>query len=112
MGFGNSSLFLKITFVLLIVAFVIQLLALAIPYWFSADNSGVETYGSLFRGCSKVNANSNSYKSCGKFKNLTSWWEATQAFEVIGILLIIAALILVIVVIFVKDMKVDAFFWV
>ncbi|XP_052806415.1 uncharacterized protein LOC128235650 [Mya arenaria] len=81
MGFGNSSLFLKITFVLLVVAFVIQLLALAIPYWFSADNSGV----------------------CVHF---SGWWEATQAFEVIGILLIIAALILVIVVIFVKDMKV------
>ncbi|KAH3703209.1 uncharacterized protein LOC127859340 isoform X3 [Dreissena polymorpha] len=103
MGFSDSSLFLKIAFILLIAAFIIQVLALAIPYWFSLDAGNYETYGSLFRICSE----SPGYKLCVNVENATSWWEATQAFEVIGILLIIAALILTIVVVFVKsDMKI------
>ncbi|XP_052252646.1 uncharacterized protein LOC127859340 isoform X2 [Dreissena polymorpha] len=104
MSFSDSSCFLKITFILLIKAFISQVLALAIPYWFSMDAGITKFHGSLFRICYGVKGG---YKDCFDVNDAPSWWEATQAFEVIGILLIIAALILTIVVVFVKsDMKI------
>ena len=65
-------MFLKVNFILLIVAFIIQLLALAIPYWYSTEILGTDYHGSLFRTCAK-NSNAN-YNACGniKSKNLAS----------------------------------------
>ncbi|KAL4229492.1 hypothetical protein ACF0H5_012532 [Mactra antiquata] len=103
MGFGDSSLFLKIAFILLIVAFIIQILGVALPYWYELDAGVVETNAGLFKICSEV----GSTKVCRNVKNPVDWWAATQAFEIIGLLIIIGALILAIVIIFVKsDMKI------
>lgn len=67
MGFGDSSLFLKITFILLIVALILQILGVALPYWYSVTYSNVDYYGGLWRACTE--SNSNNWKVCGNYNN-------------------------------------------
>ncbi|XP_060591210.1 uncharacterized protein LOC132746150 [Ruditapes philippinarum] len=103
MGFGQASIMLKVGFILIIVALVIQILAVALPYWYSKEvANNYDVYGGLFRGC----AEAGNTKACNNVKNPTDWWAATQAFEIIGLLILVAALILCIIVLFVKDMKI------
>lgn len=102
MGFGSSSLFLKIGFILLIVALVIQILGVALPYWYSYEYGNQKTYGGLWRGCSEQ----GSFKLCYDFDNPADWLAATEAFEIIGLLLIVGALVICVVVIFIKDEKI------
>ncbi|XP_060591209.1 uncharacterized protein LOC132746149 [Ruditapes philippinarum] len=105
MGFGEASLFAKIGFVLLIIAFILQLLGIALPYWYSVDKDSYDAYGGLFRGCFEI-ASSNK-KTCDRMKNVADYWAATQAFELIGFFLVVGALILSIIVLFIKsDMKI------
>lgn len=103
MGFSDATLFLKIGFILLIVAFIIQLLGLALPYWYAKDYGAADYYGGLWKGCYEV-ANT---KRCSTWKNVTDWWATVQAFQLIGFFLIIGALVLCIITLFVKsDMKI------
>ena len=54
MGFGDASIHLKVAFVLIIVGVLVQILALALPYWYSKDYSNNTSYnGGLFRGCAE-----------------------------------------------------------
>ncbi|KAL4229493.1 hypothetical protein ACF0H5_012533 [Mactra antiquata] len=103
MGFGDASIFLKVVLILLIVAFVIQILGVALPYWYAEDFGSASYNGGLFRSCNEV----LNKKKCSSIKNPADWFAATQAFELIGLFLIIGALVLTIVVVFVKnDMKI------
>lgn len=69
MGFGDSSLSLKIAFILLIIALVIQILGVALPYWYSDEvgtgNNKVTYYGGLFRSCWEM----LNKKHCSSIKN-------------------------------------------
>jgi len=69
MGFGDSSLFLKISFILLIIGLIIQILGVALPYWYSVDIGNNDFYGGIFRACSEYN-NGNSVL-CGNYQNPT-----------------------------------------
>ncbi|XP_045209928.1 uncharacterized protein LOC123561540 [Mercenaria mercenaria] len=104
MGFGQSSLFLKIGFILIIVALVIQILGVALPYWYQKEySSSVSANGGLFRFCTEI----SNTKSCSNIENASDWWQAVQAFEIIGLLILVASLVLCIIVLFIKnDMKV------
>ncbi|XP_045208450.2 uncharacterized protein LOC123560299 [Mercenaria mercenaria] len=105
MGFSDATLFLKIGFVLLIVALILQLLGIALPFWYSKDYGNYESYGGLFRGCHE--SSSSNTKICATWKNVTDWWAAVQAFMLIGFFLIIGALVLSIIAVFIKsDMKI------
>lgn len=50
MGFGSSSLFAKIGFILIIVALVIQILGMAIPFWYELSYY----HTGIFRGCAEI----------------------------------------------------------
>ena len=60
MGFGNSTLFLKINLVLLIITVILDLLGLALPYWVSYDN--IDTNWGLWQYC-PWNSSCRSYSS-------------------------------------------------
>lgn len=77
MGFSEATIFLKVGFILLIVAFILQLLGIALPYWYSIDSNGASAYGGLWKGCSEV-AN---IKACASWKNVTGLW-AVQLYEI------------------------------
>ena len=62
MGFGNASLLLKINFILLILAVIIQILGLALPYWIDIDASDANS--GLWQSC--VGGNCQTITSTGK----------------------------------------------
>lgn len=103
MGFGQASLFLKICFILIIVALIIQILGVALPYWYDVDNDRGSSYGGLWKDCWEI----GNSKDCSNIKNEADWLAATQAFEIIGLLILVAALVCCIIVIFIKnDLKI------
>lgn len=69
MGFGDSSLFLKISFGLLIFALILQILGVALPYWYSISSGNTDYYGGLWRSC--VENDASNYKLCGDVTNPT-----------------------------------------
>ncbi|CAG2196190.1 unnamed protein product [Mytilus edulis] len=89
-------------FILTIVALVIDLIGFAAPYWWYVKVGNVKYYAGIWKSC--VSGGST---ICGDFvdvKNLASWREAVQAMETLGFLCLIAALVVVILKLFVlKD---------
>ena len=63
MGFGKSSLFLKINLVVLIFAVIIDLIGLAIPYWVAVDTNTIEYNYGLWQLC---------MSSCTSFTSVSS----------------------------------------
>ena len=55
MGFGESSILLKINFILLIVTFLIHILGLALPHWVVVDTSALDLNFGLWQSCSNGN---------------------------------------------------------
>ncbi|XP_053372722.1 uncharacterized protein LOC123561541 [Mercenaria mercenaria] len=104
MGFGQSSMLLKVGFILIIVALVIQILGVALPYWYQKENSsGTSVNGGLWKYCSET----LNVKKCIDMENAADWIEACRAFQIIGLLILVASLVLCIIVLFIKnDMKV------
>ena len=51
MGFGESSLFLKINLVVLIFAVILDLIGLAIPYWVAVDTNTIDYNYGLWQLC-------------------------------------------------------------
>ncbi|XP_052091371.1 uncharacterized protein LOC127728161 [Mytilus californianus] len=90
-------------FILTIVALVIDLIGFAAPYWWYIESLNTKRYAGLWKLC----FDSGSSTTCGDFvdsDNLQSWFEAVQAMETIGFLCLIAALVVVILKLFVlKD---------
>jgi hypothetical protein len=78
MGFGQASIMLKVGFILIIVALVIQILAVALPYWYSKEvASNYDVYGGLFRGC----AEAGNTKACNNVKNPTGTFILLASFN-------------------------------
>ncbi|VDI31990.1 Hypothetical predicted protein [Mytilus galloprovincialis] len=90
-------------FILTIVALVIDLIGFAAPYWWYVSSGNIKSYAGLWKLCGGIGG----ITSCGDYvdvKNLASWREAVQAMETLGFLCLIAALVVVILKLFVlKD---------
>lgn len=90
-------------FILTIVALVVDLIGFAAPYWWYIETGNTKTYGGIWKLCGDTGVST----SCADYvdiKNLPSWLEAVQAMETIGFLCLIAALVVVILKLFVlKD---------
>lgn len=109
MAWGSAPTLLKVVFVLSLIAFVLDLIGFATAYWqswdgrdrsghFSEGNSGLwrhcwSGYSPIVRG---------QYSACGKAIG-PSWFEATQAFETLGFIAAVVALVLIILYIFVPQ---------
>jgi len=84
MGFNEATLFVKVSVILLPIAFLLDLIGIATSYWVSWPAYGYNYHSGLW-----------------DFYNEPSWLEATQAFEVLGFIAGLAALVLIILYIFV-----------
>jgi len=69
MGWGDSALFMKISLILLIVTLIIQILGVALPYWYSLSVNNGDFYGGLWRNCGENDA--TNYKACSSPTNVT-----------------------------------------
>ncbi|KAL3837598.1 hypothetical protein ACJMK2_022945 [Sinanodonta woodiana] len=102
MGFGDTSVLCKVVFILLILCFIIDLIAFAIPFWYSLEynvlGASVKSYGGLWDAC----AESGSLKSCASIKDsgLTDWFRAVRAFSILSWLFFLGALVVAIVFMF------------
>lgn len=90
-------------FILTIVALVIDLIGFAAPYWWYLEIGNGKLYAGIWKSCGD-NGVSTSCTDYVDVKNLDSWREAVQAMETLGFLCLIAALVVVILKLFVlKD---------
>ncbi|XP_053382970.1 uncharacterized protein LOC123540326 isoform X7 [Mercenaria mercenaria] len=83
MGFNETPLLVKVSFIMTSVGFLFHLIGFASEYW--------QKYGRFHSG---LWPNSS---------NLPSWFEATQAFETLGFIAAIVALVLIVLYIFVPQ---------
>ncbi|XP_076092582.1 uncharacterized protein LOC143063991 [Mytilus galloprovincialis] len=89
-------------FILTIVALVIDLIGFAAPYWTYREIGNGKVYAGIWKSC--VSGGSTICTDYVDVKNLKSWREAVQAMETLGFLCLIAALVVVILKLFVlKD---------
>lgn len=103
-GFNNASLFAKISFFVELVGFLFHMVAFYTNSWtvytfmpMPPHDFYVTRYIGLWKTCS---ANYAKY-DCRYFESLASWFEAVQAFETLGFIAGIVALILIILYVFV-----------
>ncbi|XP_071153219.1 uncharacterized protein [Mytilus edulis] len=102
MEVAGINLLTFVGFVLSIVAAVFDLIGFATPYWSSTSTSGVEVYSGLWRYCVTA-LGSTACASLGDL-DLESWFKAVQAMEILGFLCLLAAVVVVILKLFVlKD---------
>uniref|UniRef100_K1QBJ6 Uncharacterized protein n=1 Tax=Magallana gigas TaxID=29159 RepID=K1QBJ6_MAGGI len=87
----DASKFIRIGLVLTICAFIFQLIGLASPYWTFAESEGYKGYLGLWKFCiySKVLD--------------TNWLEAVRATSILGSLLVLAAIVMLILRMFVMQ---------
>ncbi|XP_063423217.1 uncharacterized protein LOC134707424 [Mytilus trossulus] len=91
-------------FILTIVALVIDLIGFAAPYWWYVSVGNAKTYAGLWKYCGGYSGASTSCVDYVDLENIESWRKAVQAMETIGFLCLIAALVVVILKLFVlKD---------
>lgn len=89
MSFAQAGLFVKVSFVLALAGFLFHIIGFSSEYWRSVDlgilnfHEGLWTYGNNVQ--------------------LHSWFEATQAFETLGFIAALAALVLIVLYIFVPQ---------
>ncbi|XP_052091358.1 uncharacterized protein LOC127728150 [Mytilus californianus] len=96
---AGIPIFAFVSFILTIVAFVVDLIGFAAPYWYYVKISGTSYYGGIWLNCQ-----SSSETNCNTYVNTETWVEAAQGMEVLGFLCLLAALVTVIVKLFVvKD---------
>ncbi|KAK3582721.1 hypothetical protein CHS0354_039762 [Potamilus streckersoni] len=114
MGFGDTSLLCKIVFILLILCFIIDLIAFAIPYWYSKEINGFKYYGGLWDICEEGTFMGSSYKICNSIGeddryiayNWVRGFRAVRAFSILSWLFFLAALVLVVIFMWVLSSKV------
>ncbi|XP_061178651.1 uncharacterized protein LOC133187306 [Saccostrea echinata] len=92
----DTPLFLKISCVLVIAAFVINLIAFSVPYWFELK----KYHEGLWSIC--IGSECTDYS----LKNLTSWFEASRMFAVFGFIGSIATIVLLVLYIFVEKLSI------
>ncbi|ESO94188.1 hypothetical protein LOTGIDRAFT_232447 [Lottia gigantea] len=98
MGFSDTSMFMKISMALGIVAFIFDLIGFASPYWLIQSGAGVTISNLLWQSCYS-NDGSSECKSL-QSEGLTSEIKAGQAFNVLGFLAGGVAVVLIILYIF------------
>lgn len=91
----DTPLFLKISCVLIIAAFVINLVAFSAPYWFEFDTY----HEGLWSICSGTDCTDYT------LDNLSRWFEATRTFAVFGFLGSLTTIVLLVLYIFVEKLS-------
>ncbi|XP_022293317.2 uncharacterized protein LOC111103953 [Crassostrea virginica] len=91
----DTPLFVKISCVLLIAAFVINLVAFSTPYWFEKGSY----HEGLWSICVKSECEDYS------LDNLASWFEATRTFAAFGFLGSVTSIVLISLYIFVEKLS-------
>ncbi|KAJ8322217.1 hypothetical protein KUTeg_000688 [Tegillarca granosa] len=97
-GFGSAPTLVKVFFILLIVGILFHIVGFATPYWSDDD---YYSHNGLWRSCYYRHVYHG--QQCFKTNFSASWFEATQAFQVIGLVAAFIGLILVILFIFVTQ---------
>ncbi|KAK3087051.1 hypothetical protein FSP39_001003 [Pinctada imbricata] len=107
MGFGDISLLVKISFIAIIVGFIVNLIGFASPYWTSYSIVAGRYHAGLWQACvNGCSDHNNVAVFITLYLNKTSyfvpldWLAAARAFGVIGFLASVAALVLVVLYIF------------
>nr|XP_034336550.1 uncharacterized protein LOC105346258 [Crassostrea gigas] len=97
----DASKFIRIGLVLTICAFIFQLIGLASPYWTFAESEGYKGYLGLWKFCiySKVLDTSK----CTDWPLIPDWLEAVRATSILGSLLVLAAIVMLILRMFVMQ---------
>ncbi|KAK3582730.1 hypothetical protein CHS0354_039772 [Potamilus streckersoni] len=103
MGFRDTSLLCKIVLILLGLCLIIELIGFAIPFWYAISGPDVIVYTGLWMGCVKRGIT----VECGHIedKELPDWFRAVRAFSTLSWLFFLAALVLVLVFMFLMYSK-------
>ncbi|XP_060555712.1 uncharacterized protein LOC132716451 isoform X1 [Ruditapes philippinarum] len=111
MAFATASTLIKVVLVLAMIGFVLDVIGFATPYWMSysgydVHRRHVSVNGGLWRSChegySYISRRSSYYDQCYKAAG-PGWFEATQAFETLGFIAAIVALVLIVLYVFVPQ---------
>ncbi|XP_052761373.1 uncharacterized protein LOC128204072 isoform X5 [Mya arenaria] len=92
-GFNTASTMIKVVFILSILGVILQLVGFATPYW----NNYPSSHRGLWKACHETFHGSQ----CGSYYGEPGWLKATQAFETLGFIAAVAALILIVLYVFV-----------
>ncbi|XP_045181187.1 uncharacterized protein LOC123540326 isoform X1 [Mercenaria mercenaria] len=107
-GYKAASLLSKIVLGLIIIAFILDMIGFYTTNWSTieyidpfriTERLRVEEYIGLWKHCIVTRY----MAKCSNFKNYGSWFEATQAFETLGFIAAIVALVLIVLYIFVPQ---------
>ncbi|VDI06851.1 Hypothetical predicted protein [Mytilus galloprovincialis] len=96
MEVAGIPLFSFISLILTIVAFIIDIVGFATPYWYYREVAGIAIKAGLWKTCSP---------ECVNIENQKSWQEAVQAMEVLGFICLLVALVVLILKLFVMKDK-------
>lgn len=88
------SKFTIVSTILTAVAFLFQIIGFASPYWTKVDDNN---HSGLWYTCLQLRTATKSISGCGTIKYKPGWFEATQAFETLGFLALLAALVMILV---------------
>ncbi|XP_021360855.1 lens fiber membrane intrinsic protein-like isoform X2 [Mizuhopecten yessoensis] len=107
MGIADTTIIFKIAIGCALAGFVFHLIGLATPYWSSltvAEGTIFESdyHSGLWRGCVG--------SVCGSISNPASWFEAAQAFAILGFLAGIAAIVLTVLYVLLEQLRKDVFY--
>lgn len=90
------SKFTIVSAILTAIAFLFQIIGFASPYWTKYDDNN---HTGLWYGCilTRVLNFGTTISQCGTIQNKPGWFVATQAFETLGFLALLAALVMILV---------------
>lgn len=109
-GYKSASCLSKLVLVFLIIAFLLHMIGFYTTYWSVKEYLSplfprlptllkVEEFEGLWKHCVITQYLAN----CENFKDHGSWFEATQAFETLGFIAAVVALVLIVLYIFVPQ---------
>ncbi|XP_052687233.1 uncharacterized protein LOC128166221 [Crassostrea angulata] len=102
----EASKILLTGFVLIICAFICQLIGLASPYWISFENLGMKEHIGLWKFCAKVKSLDKDECAHHDWEIIPDWLKAVRATSSLGFLTLLVALEMTILkLFFLKDMK-------
>ncbi|CAG2216689.1 unnamed protein product [Mytilus edulis] len=83
--------------VLVILALVLHVIGFSAPYWYFQKFAKTESYSGLWSVCVAISGGST---ECSNGSNLPAWLVGVQAMETLGLVLIVAALVVLLVTMF------------
>lgn len=100
----EASKLLLTALVLIICAFICQLIGLASPYWISFEILGIKAHSGLWKSCAIVKL--LDIDECADYEIITDWLKAVRATSIMGFISLLVALVMTILkLFFLKDMK-------